>query len=104
MKVNNVVYYVPSDSRHGSGKLVDVVKVGRKYFYVRVSFNELKCIEDSHNGYCLGSVDEWPYGTIYKTEQDYLEFLEWKDFEINIPSKLTREQKFKILKVVKGEL
>lgn len=106
MKVGDQVWYVPSDSRHRNpnGSLATITKIGRKYFYVNNGdYHDMKCIAWNYNGYAIGKVEEYPYGTIYATEQDYLDFCVWRQFELNIPSNLTREQKEKIIAIVKGD-
>lgn len=50
-----------------------------------------------------GKVSEYPYGSIYLNEKDYLESNEWNIFTYNIPTNLTREQKIRILSIAKGE-
>lgn len=104
MKVGDQVWYVPSDSRHANpnGKLATITKIGRKYFYVdNGGYSTMKCVVNDYNGYAIGVVDEWPSGTIYGNEDDYLEMLEWRNLELRY-LKLTRDQKRKIIEIVKG--
>lgn len=104
MKVGDKVWYVPSDKRHDSpnGKIATVTKIGRKYFYINTGgYHDMKCGEWDNNGYAIGKVEEYPYGSIYATEQDYLDKHEWDMIEFR-HIKLTREQKQKIVAIVKG--
>lgn len=104
MKVGDQVWYVPSDPRHANpnGSIAEITKIGRKYFYINNGgYHDMKCVCWDSNGYAIGKVDEWPYGSIYPTEQEYLNFVEWRKFELNIPSNLTREQKERIMEIVR---
>lgn len=100
LKTGDLVWYVPSDKRHDNpnGSYLEVTKVGKKYTYI----NGMKCEDYPYNGYAVGSVSEYPYGHIYLTEQDYLDHMSWNYFTYNIPTNLTKEQKQKILSIVKG--
>ena len=102
LKVGDKVWYVPSDKRHRNpnGEYLPVTKVGKKYVYV----NEMKCEAWENNSFAIGKVSEYPYGSIYLNEKDYLESNEWNSFTYNIPTNLTREQKTKILSIAKGEV
>lgn len=100
LKVGEKVWYVPSDKRHSdpNGTYLEVTKVGKKFTYV----NGMKCEGWTYNGYNIGKVEEYPYGSIYATEQDYLDHMKWNKFTYNIPSNLTKEQKQQILMIVNG--
>ena len=102
LKVGEMVLYVPSDTRHCNlnGKYLPITKVGKKYVYV----NDMKCEKWNHNSFAIGILSEYPYGTIYQNEKDYLDSKEWNRFTCNIPTHLTREQKMKILSIVKGDI
>ena len=97
LKVGQDVWYVPSDRRHQNpnGSLRKVTKIGKKYFYL----DDLKC-ECWDNGYSIGNVCEYPHGSIYLTEQDYIDNIVWKNFTYNIPTDLTKDQKKRILEII----
>lgn len=101
LKVGDMVWYVPSDKRHSNpnGCYKPVTKVGKRYVYV----DGMKCEGWKIDNYAVGNICEYPYGSVYLTEQDYIESSDWKTFTYNIPTNLTREQKAQILAIVKGE-
>ena len=102
LKVGDKLWYVPADSRHScpDGRLVSVDKMGRKFIYI----DGMKSEYWNNNGYSIAQVVEWPYGTFYKSEDDYLAFKRWSTFQRDIRLlKLSQEQKNLILEIV-GDL
>lgn len=102
LKVGDMLWYVPADSRHScpDGRLVSVSKKGRKFIYI----DGMKSEYWNNNGYSIAQVTEWPFGTFYKSEDDYLAFKKWSTFERDIRLlKLSQEQKNLILEIV-GDL
>lgn len=90
------LWYCPADRRHGKGRLVSVDKVGRKYIYV----SGMRCIPWDGDGYSVLSVVDWPYGTIYLSEDMFLRHMSWSKFSRDIGGlKLTLDQKQKILDI-----
>ena len=98
LKVGDDVWYVPSDKRHNNpnGCLVKVTKVGRKYLYL----GDMKMEYWDLNGFSIGSIVEFPYGSVYKSSDDYYEHIEWDKFKRDVGSiRLSREQKRGILRI-----
>lgn len=97
--VGDKLFYIPNDRRHANpnGVYLEVTKVGRKFTYV----DDMKVTAWDYNGYAIGNTNEWPHGTFYETEQDYLDMKEWNNFILNVP-KLSRKQKTEILNIVNG--
>lgn len=101
LKIGDEVWYVPADYRHlySKGKYLEVTKVGRKYIYV----DGMKAESWTHNSYSVAHVVEYPYGSIYKTQEDYLDFEKWRILTRDIHVlKLSREQKQLIIQIVEG--
>lgn len=102
LKVGDTLWYVPVDSRFPDpdGRLVKVDKVGRKFIYM----DGMKSEYWNNNGYSVAQVIEWPFGTFYKSEDDYLAFKRWSTFQRDVRLlKLSQEQKNLILEIV-GDL
>ena len=98
LKVGDEVFFVPNDQRYGRGPTVKTVtKIGRKYTYL----GDIKIIAWSYNGFAIATHAEWPHGTIYASEQDYLEMLEWNEFCNSSGRDLNREQKKALLDLYK---
>lgn len=101
LQIGDEVWYVPADSRHSNSKgiYLEVTKIGRKYIYV----GDMKVESWNHNGYSIASVVDYPYGSIYKTQEDYLDFSKWSILERDISRlNLSREQKQRIIQIVVG--
>ena len=99
LKVGDEVFFVPNDQRYGRGPSVKTVtKIGRKYTYL----GDMKINAWSYNGFGIATHSEWPHGTIYASEQDYLEMLEWKEFCNSYGRDLNREQKRALLDFYKN--
>mgnify|MGYP003506455818 CR=1 FL=1 len=98
LKVGDDVWYVPFDKRHSNpnGCLVKVTKVGRKYVYV----GEMKMEYWEFDGFSIGNIVDFPYGTVYKSSSDYYEKMEWNNFKQDVGCLiLSREQKKGILDI-----
>lgn len=96
LKVGDDVWYVPSDKRHSNpnGCFVKITKVGRKYVYI----GEMKMEYWELDGFSIGNIVDFPYGTVYKSSNDYYEKIEWDNFKRDVGSlRLSREQKKGIL-------
>ena len=103
LEVGDKVWYVPADSRHKNpkGTYLEVRKVGRKYIYIE----DMKVEQRDCNGFSIGLVVEWPYGTIYQSQEDYQEYSRWFNIQREIDRiNLTREQKRDIMKIVGDSL
>ena len=97
------VWYVPSDKRHANpnGMYLPITKVGRKYVHV----GDMKVESWNNDNYAIGLVVDWPHGTVFKTQEDYLDYLNWNNFERDVSKlKLSRQQQYDILKIVNGAL
>ena len=98
LKVGDDVWYVPSDKRHSNpnGCFVKITKVGRKYVYI----GEMKMEYWELDGFSIGNIVDFPYGTVYKSSSDYYEKMEWDNFKRDVDSlRLSREQKKGILDI-----
>ena len=102
LNVGDKLWYVPANRRHSfpNGCSVEVTKIGRKYIYIE----NMKSQQWEHDGYAIAQVVEWPYGTFYKSKDDYISLKKWSTFQRDIRLlKLSQEQKKLILEIV-GDL
>lgn len=99
LSLGDTVYIVPRDLRWNKPQLGEVTKVTAKKIFI----NHSPARYWDYDGFAIGSMGNGDY-TIYKSEQDYLDLLAWKNAKYNISqfnnNNLSREQKMAISKIV----
>lgn len=96
--IGDELFFVPSDRRERPFKVTITAK-GRKY--VSLSPRSLRASKNESGGRILGHVHEYPHGSIYAKEEDWIFEQKWQDAHLNLRYKnCSDEQKARILAII----